>query len=411
MLEDSPIQTIQDIAGKTVAVNTLGAHLDYTVREALHQQGLPQDAANLIVVPGPQLEQVLRSNQVDVSAFGYWQTTFTGAALQNGGLRAVFDDTDVLGEIAGGFIVLRRDWIEAHPEEAKAFVEGSVKALDYARENPEETKAIRREVRAFCDEVLAPVAHRLNTTPESRDSFPRELFRAMADAGLYRIPFPADVGGRGLEFPTLATLTVLEEIAYYSPGLASALYDGQAILVGKTLERAQEPLRSRYLSALVRGEFVGAFATSEPDASTTAPMRPSTGALSTAPSIWRTPASCRWPPPKAMAWSVSESASRMEPRAARASRRSEATSAGTDSACSTCCRCEATVSGAMGRRLNCRQRDSTVTGTFCGSVVASTNLRYSGGSSSVFNMALNAVLVSMCTSSIMKTLKRPCTGL
>jgi hypothetical protein len=50
-------------------------------------------------------------------------------------------------------------------------------------------------------------------------------------------------------------------------------------------------------------------------------------------------------------------------------------------------------------------------GTFCGSVVASTNFRYSGGSSSVFNMALKAVLVSMCTSSIMKTLKRPCTGL
>ena len=85
-----------------------------------------------------------------------------------------------------------------------------------------EEAAFRKEVRTFCDEVLAPVAHRLNTTPESRDSFPRELFRAMADAGLYRIPFPADVGGRGLEFPTLATLTVLEEIAYYSPGLAEA---------------------------------------------------------------------------------------------------------------------------------------------------------------------------------------------
>lgn len=148
VLDDSPIKTIEDIVGKTIAVNTLGAHLDYVVREALHQKGLPENSANLIVVPGPQLEQVLRSGQVDVSAFGYWQTTFTGAALQNGGLRAVFDDTDVLGEIAGGFIVLRRDWIEAHPEEAKAFVEGSVKALDYARENPEETKAIFARVLA-----------------------------------------------------------------------------------------------------------------------------------------------------------------------------------------------------------------------------------------------------------------------
>lgn len=148
VLEDSPITSIEDLAGKTVAVNTLGAHLDYVVREALHQKGLPQDAASLIVVPGPQLEQVLRSGQVDVSAFGYWQTTFEGAARKAGGLRAVFDDTDVLGEIAGGFVVLRRDWIDAHPAEAKAFVEASAKALDYAREHPEETRAIFARVLA-----------------------------------------------------------------------------------------------------------------------------------------------------------------------------------------------------------------------------------------------------------------------
>lgn len=142
VLEDRPIRTIEDIAGKTIAVNTLGAHLDYTVREALHSVGLPQNAANLVVVPGPQLEQVLRSGQVDISAFGYWQTTFEGAARSHGGLRTVFDDTDVLGEIAGGFTVLRRDWVDAHPEAARAFVEQSARALDYAREHPEETREI-----------------------------------------------------------------------------------------------------------------------------------------------------------------------------------------------------------------------------------------------------------------------------
>ncbi|MGX0978583.1 ABC-type nitrate/sulfonate/bicarbonate transport system substrate-binding protein [Roseovarius sp. MBR-51] len=142
VLEDSPIKSIEDIAGKTIAVNTLGAHLDYTIREALHQQGLPQNAANLVVVPGPQLEQVLRSKQVDIAAFGYWQTTFEGAARAGGGLRKVFDDTDVLGEIAGGFTVLRRDWVEAHPDAARDFVEKSALALDYARENPEETREI-----------------------------------------------------------------------------------------------------------------------------------------------------------------------------------------------------------------------------------------------------------------------------
>ena len=141
-LEGSPIKSIKDLAGKTIAVNTLGAHLDYTVREALHSVGLPENAAKLVVVPGPQLEQVLRSKQVDIAAFGYWQKTFEGAALKNGPLQKVFGDTDVLGEIAGGFVVLRRDWIKEHPAAAKIFVEKSQEALEYARLHPEEVKTV-----------------------------------------------------------------------------------------------------------------------------------------------------------------------------------------------------------------------------------------------------------------------------
>jgi alkylation response protein AidB-like acyl-CoA dehydrogenase len=138
---------------------------------------------------------------------------------------------------------------------------------------PEETRRIRVQVRQFADDVLLPVAHRLNTTPESREVFPHAEMKAMAEAGLYKIPYAKTVGGLGLEFPTLATLTVLEELGYYSPGLASALYDGQAILVGKTLERAQPALRDRYLPSLIRGEWIGSFATSEPEASAGSPTR------------------------------------------------------------------------------------------------------------------------------------------
>ena len=147
-LDGSPIKSIKDLAGKTIAVNTLGAHLDYTVREALHSVGLPENAAKLVVVPGPQLEQVLRSKQVDVSAFGYWQKTYEGVALKNGSLQKIFGDTDVLGEIAGGFTVLRRDWIKEHPAAARIFVEKSQAALEYARLHPEETKAVIAKVLA-----------------------------------------------------------------------------------------------------------------------------------------------------------------------------------------------------------------------------------------------------------------------
>ncbi|MEH3148766.1 MAG: acyl-CoA/acyl-ACP dehydrogenase [Methylobacterium frigidaeris] len=133
---------------------------------------------------------------------------------------------------------------------------------------PDETREIRTRARRFADTVLRPVAHALNTTPERRDGFRHDIFQAIAEAGLYQIPFGSDVGGLGLASPVLATLTVMEELAYYSPGIASAMFDGQAILVGKTLDQAGGLARERWLPAIVRGEFVAAFATSEPDAST-----------------------------------------------------------------------------------------------------------------------------------------------
>jgi len=142
VLQDSPIKSVADIAGKSIAVNTLGAHLDYTVREALHQAKLPQNAANLVVVPGPQLEQTLRSGQVDIAALGYWQATFEGLLKEHGGVRAIFDDTDVLGEIAGGFVVLRRDFVKAHPDAARTFVEQSTRAAEWSRQNPDEARKV-----------------------------------------------------------------------------------------------------------------------------------------------------------------------------------------------------------------------------------------------------------------------------
>ncbi|CAA0110556.1 Acyl-CoA dehydrogenase, short-chain specific [Zhongshania aliphaticivorans] len=133
---------------------------------------------------------------------------------------------------------------------------------------PDETLLIKREAREFAETVLRPIAHEVNTTPESRGAFRHDLVEKMAAAGLYAVPFAADVGGRDLQFPTLATLVVMEELGYYTPGAASALFDGQAILCGQTLNGAAPHLRERYLPKLIKGEIVCCFATSEPEAST-----------------------------------------------------------------------------------------------------------------------------------------------
>jgi butyryl-CoA dehydrogenase len=153
---------------------------------------------------------------------------------------------------------------DSHPDRARRRADGLFSDVLL----PAETLGIRQQVRDFARRELAPRAYALNTTPEDRSTFPREVLAAMAAEGVLGIPFPSDVGGRGLRFPTLAVMTLLEEVAYYSAGVASALIDAQLLLVGQTLERAGGPLRERWLPPLLRGEIVAAFATSEPQAST-----------------------------------------------------------------------------------------------------------------------------------------------
>ena len=138
---------------------------------------------------------------------------------------------------------------------------------------PEETIKVRDQVRTFADTVLRPIAHQLNNTPENVDAFPWQLVKQMADAGLFAIPFEKKYGGAGLEFPTLATMIMLEEIAYVSSGAAAALIDVQLILFGNTLNNAQESIKEKLFPQLIAGDIVGAFATSEPAASTDLSVR------------------------------------------------------------------------------------------------------------------------------------------
>lgn len=142
VLQDSPIHTPQDLIGKTIAVNTLGAHLDYVIREYLYRNDIPYKSVRLVTVPGPQLEQTLRSGQVDVAAVGAWQTVFSGKLESGGGVRVAFNDHDILGDITLSPYSMSRDFVNQHPEAVQAFVTQSARAADWTRQHPEEARAL-----------------------------------------------------------------------------------------------------------------------------------------------------------------------------------------------------------------------------------------------------------------------------
>ena len=146
VLADSPIRAPQDLRDKSVAVNTLGAHLDYVIREYLRRNGLPERAANLIAVPGPQLEQVLRHKQADIVAVGEWQAIFAGKIEQAGGVRVLFTDYDVLGPIVLGSVAMKRNFVDAHPQAVRDFVTTAARAADWTAAHPDDAKRLVADI-------------------------------------------------------------------------------------------------------------------------------------------------------------------------------------------------------------------------------------------------------------------------
>lgn len=126
---------------------------------------------------------------------------------------------------------------------------------------------IRKEVREFADNILAPRAYEIAHKDESIENFPRDIFDAMAEHKIFEIPFLKGDGGRGVLQRVLATATACEELAYHSNSVA-AIFDVHCILAGRTLEKGSQYLKDKYLKPLIKGEKIGAFATTEPAAST-----------------------------------------------------------------------------------------------------------------------------------------------
>ena len=131
---------------------------------------------------------------------------------------------------------------------------------------PAEVSSVRGEVRRLADSIVAPVAHRLANQDERTDGFPHDVFKQLAKGSLFRIPFSADVGGRGLSYRATCTATAVEELAYYSNSVA-AIFDVHCILAGNAIDQGTPKQRERWLRPIIDGSVVGAFATSEPGAS------------------------------------------------------------------------------------------------------------------------------------------------
>jgi len=123
---------------------------------------------------------------------------------------------------------------------------------------PEEIEEIRRQVRRFAAEQIAPRAQEIDRSNE----FPRDLWPALGAQGLLGITVPERYGGSALGY--LAHVVAMEEISRASGAVGLSYGAHSNLCVNQLRLNASAAQAARYLPKLVSGEHVGALAMSEP---------------------------------------------------------------------------------------------------------------------------------------------------
>ena len=129
--------------------------------------------------------------------------------------------------------------------------------LDHLK--PEE-RAFLQTTEEFCAREIAPHA----AAWEEEEELPRELFAKAGRAGLMGIMAPASVGGRG--FGRTCYALVIEEVARHCGAFAMNLAAHNALCVGHPLGYASEELKKKIFPSLVNGDWMVAWALTEPGA-------------------------------------------------------------------------------------------------------------------------------------------------
>jgi alkylation response protein AidB-like acyl-CoA dehydrogenase len=133
-----------------------------------------------------------------------------------------------------------------------------------------EQQEVQRLARDFARREIEP--HAAEWDREHR--FPREVFTKLAELGLMGTCVPEEYGGAGADF--LSYILVLEELSRADAGVGVTVAVHTSAVTLPLIAFGTDEQRSRFVPPLARGEQLGAFALTEPEAGSDA------GALRTA---------------------------------------------------------------------------------------------------------------------------------
>ncbi|WP_372683897.1 acyl-CoA dehydrogenase family protein [Desulfosarcina sp.] len=124
----------------------------------------------------------------------------------------------------------------------------------------EKHRAVRQSVRRFCDRELRPIAAQIDQ--EAR--FPWEVVDKMGRLGYFGIQVPQTLGGAGLD--AISYAIIIEEISRVSAAIGLCVSVHNSVAVYPIMAFGSQAQIERWVPPLARGEKIGAFCLTEPNA-------------------------------------------------------------------------------------------------------------------------------------------------
>jgi butyryl-CoA dehydrogenase len=124
----------------------------------------------------------------------------------------------------------------------------------------EQQKMIQKMVREFAEKEVAPIAAEL----DEKEEYPIKTLEKMAKLGLLGIIIPQEFGGAGLD--TISYEIVVEEISRKcaATGVVTSVHN--SLTAWPIIKYGTDEQKKKYLPILAKGEKIGAFAATEPNA-------------------------------------------------------------------------------------------------------------------------------------------------
>ena len=199
---DPEIDSVDDLAGRTVYATGQASVPEYVLRYILEQNGLTESVTVEYVAEHSELSAMLASGSVDIGVLP--EPHVTSALMQNDSLRAALDVTALFEEAARaagegdmvlsmGCFVVRREYAKAHPEQVAAFLEACAASAAFVNADPDAASQLVEQYGVLPKAAVAkraiPNCHIVSVTGEAMRAQIEPLYALLFGAN------PASVGG------------------------------------------------------------------------------------------------------------------------------------------------------------------------------------------------------------------------